>query len=106
MANDDATTVDGVDLDAVVRWMDRAQLGSGPLRDIELLAGGTQNILVRFERSGERFVLRRPPLHLRSASNDVLRREARLLSALNDTPVAAPRLRLADPDGEVLGVVS
>ncbi len=99
-------TIEGVDLKAVEAWMDRFSLGSGPLSEVESLAGGTQNILVRFVRSGEHFVLRRPPLHLREASNNVLRRESRLLGALNHTSVRAPRLRLADTEGEVLGVVS
>jgi len=99
-------TIEGVDFEAIEAWMDRSSLGSGPLSEVESLAGGTQNILVRFVRSGEQFVLRRPPLHLREASNNVLRREARLLAALNDTDVRAPRLRLADTEAEVLGVVS
>jgi len=106
VTNEQPVTIEGVDLNAIEAWMDRNTLGSGPLSDVESLAGGTQNILVRFVRSGEQFVLRRPPLHLREASNNVLRREARLLAALNDTEVRAPRLRLADPEAEVLGVVS
>ena len=106
MQDEALTDLPGVDLGLVEAWMDAASLGEGPLESVSLLAGGTQNILVRFERSGEAFVLRRPPLHLREASNDVLRREARLLEALNETAVRAPRLLLADPEASVLGVVS
>ncbi len=106
MQDETVPELPGVDLKLVESWMDASDLGEGPISSVSLLAGGTQNILVRFERSGTPFVLRRPPLHLREASNDVLRREARLLEALNDTAVRAPRLLLADPDAAVLGVVS
>lgn len=96
----------GVDLDRVREWLDELDFGSGPITDATSLVGGTQNILVRVSRDGFDGVLRRGPLHLRPASNDVLRREARLLGALNDTEVLAPRLLAADLDGDVLGVVS
>jgi hypothetical protein len=57
--------------------MDAAGLGGGPLGDVELMAGGTQNVLVRFSRGGRGFVLRRPPLHKRPKSDETMRREAR-----------------------------
>ena len=50
-----------VDLGALAAWMDGQSLGKGPIKHAQLLAGGTQNILVRFRRSGRDFVLRRPP---------------------------------------------
>jgi hypothetical protein len=53
----------GVDIDRVSAWMDRADIGYGPCSDITVLRGGTQNILVRFRRGGEEFILRRPPHH-------------------------------------------
>ena len=56
--------------------MDAQALPRGTFTQVEMLAGGTQNILVRFERGGRAYVLRRPPKHLRKASNDVIRRLA------------------------------
>jgi aminoglycoside phosphotransferase (APT) family kinase protein len=92
-----------VDFSALSEWMDGQGLPSGPFEDAELLSGGTQNILVRFRRGGRAYVLRRPPRHLRARSNDVLRREARVLAALDGTGVPAPRLIAACPDEQVMG---
>ncbi len=105
MSADDAPQIPGVDLGAVAAWMDELGLGHGSLDEVHQLTGGTQNILVGFSRAGARYVLRRPPLHPRARSNDVLRREARLLAALNDTEVPAPRFIAASTDEAVLGVV-
>ena len=62
---------------SLAAWMDAQGLGSGPLRDVEPIAGGTQNILLRFTRADREYVFRRPPLHKRANSDDVMRREAR-----------------------------
>ncbi|MBC6468294.1 phosphotransferase family protein [Actinomadura alba] len=83
--------------------MDGQRLPGGPLEDVEQLGGGTQNILVAFRRGGRRYVLRRPPRHPRPKSNEVLRREARVLAALDGTGVPAPRLIAACPDESVMG---
>lgn len=93
----------GVDLGALAAWMDGRGLGEGPIGAAELLAGGTQNILLRFERAGRRYVLRRPPLHLRANSNETMRREARVLAALAGTAVPHPALIAACPEEDVLG---
>lgn len=92
-----------VDLDAVAAWMDELCLGSGPLLHQKLLGGGTQNILLRFERDGRQYVLRRPPAHLRRNSNETMRREARVLAAIADTDVPHPRLIAACPSEDVIG---
>lgn len=96
---------DPVDLAALAAWMDTQGLGSGPLERMEKLAGGSQNLIVRFTRSGRDFVLRRPPEHLRAASNETMRREARLLGALAGTAVPHPRLIAACLDERILGAV-
>ncbi len=62
-----------VPLDALSAWMDGEGLGDGPIKHPVLMAGGTQNILLRFERAGRTFVLRRPPKHLRANSNETMR---------------------------------
>ena len=49
---DDLTARDPVDLDVLRTWMDAKGLGSGPIEDVVALAGGTQNILLRFARDG------------------------------------------------------
>jgi aminoglycoside phosphotransferase (APT) family kinase protein len=92
-----------VDLDALARWMDTRGLGEGPLVDVQGIAGGTQNVLLRFERAGRSYVLRRPPLHKRANSDETMRREARVLAALADSKVPHPGLIAAEPDPEVLG---
>jgi aminoglycoside phosphotransferase (APT) family kinase protein len=92
-----------VDFAIVGDWMDAHGLPGGRFENVEPIAGGTQNVLLRFRRGGRDFVLRRPPRHLRPQSNEVLRREARLLAALNDTTVPAPGLIAACTDETVLG---
>lgn len=93
-----------VDEAALLGWLDANGIGSGPIESPRLLSGGTQNILLRFSRSGRNYVLRRPPFHLRRESNDAMRREARVLAALTDSDVPHPRLIAACNDEGVLGV--
>ncbi|WP_420819156.1 phosphotransferase family protein, partial [Nonomuraea lactucae] len=79
--------VNAVDFDGLGAWMDAQGLPGGPFTGMVPVAGGTQNVMVRFERGGRPYVLRRPPGHARRQSNEVLRREARVLAALLGTPV-------------------
>jgi aminoglycoside phosphotransferase (APT) family kinase protein len=92
-----------VDVDVLRVWMDERDLGSGPLENLTPLAGGTQNLLLRFERDGRSFVLRRPPEHKRANSDETMRREARVLGALRGSDVPHPALIAAEPDVAVLG---
>jgi aminoglycoside phosphotransferase (APT) family kinase protein len=95
-----------IDFGVLADWMDGQALPagrSGTFEKVERLGGGTQNILVRFWRGDREYVLRRPPAHLRPKSNDALRREARVLTALEDTGVRAPRLIAACTDEDVMG---
>jgi aminoglycoside phosphotransferase (APT) family kinase protein len=94
---------DLVDLRRVAAWMDAEGLPPGEIEAAEVLTGGTQNVLVRFERGGEHYVLRRPPRHLRANSNETMRREARVLRALAGTDVPHPRFVAACPGTDVLG---
>ncbi|WP_408587515.1 phosphotransferase family protein [Novosphingobium sp.] len=95
--------IPGVDMTTLAGWMDQQGLGSGPLEGVTSLAGGTQNILLRFTRAGRTYVLRRPPPHLRANSNETMRREARVLAALADSDVPHPGLIAACADDSVLG---
>jgi aminoglycoside phosphotransferase (APT) family kinase protein len=94
---------DLVNLDRLCGWMDACGLESGPIIDPVQLAGGTQNILLRFRRGDRSFVLRRPPRHPYMDGSGTMRREARVLTALAGTDVPHPRLiRVCDTD-DVLG---
>ena len=84
-------------------WMDTQGLGRGSIEDARALTGGTQNLLLRFRRDGRDYVLRRPSRHPRPGADETMRREARVLAALADTPVRCPRFIAACPEPEVLG---
>jgi aminoglycoside phosphotransferase (APT) family kinase protein len=91
------------DLTAVAEWMSQQGLGDGPLEDVSKLSGGTQNIMLRFTRSGRPYVLRRGPKHLRPRSNIVIMRETQVLAALAGTDVPHPHLIASCADPDVLG---
>lgn len=95
--------MNSVDLDAVAQWMSAQNLGDGPLQDVTPVTGGTQNVMLRFTRSGRPYVLRRGPQHLRSRSNSVILRETRVLAALAGSDVPHPRLIATCEDVGVLG---
>jgi aminoglycoside phosphotransferase (APT) family kinase protein len=92
-----------VDFAVLRKWMDERGLGSGPIEEVARLAGGTQNILLRFRRGDSSYALRRPAAHPRKYSNETIRREALLLSRLANTTIPHPRLISACPDESVLG---
>jgi len=96
-------SVEGIDWRRLSAWMDDRALPAGPIEDVELLAGGTQNILLRFTRGGRSFVLRRPPVHKRRNSDETMRREARVLGALAGSAVPHPGLIAACAEEDVLG---
>lgn len=85
-------------------WIDARDLpGQGPVTAIERLAGGSQNNLFLMSRAGGRFVLRRPPKHLRANSNDTMLREARVLKALAGSATPHPAFYAVCDDLEVIG---
>lgn len=92
-----------VDLKAVADWMSEQGLGEGPLEDVSAVTGGTQNVMLRFTRSGRDYVLRRGPRHLRTRSNTVILRETKVLAALADSDVPHPHLIATCEDTSVLG---
>jgi aminoglycoside phosphotransferase (APT) family kinase protein len=83
--------------------MSQQGLGNGPLENVSRISGGTQNIMLRFTRSGRPYVLRRGPKHLRPRSNVVIMRETQVLAALAGTDVPHPRLIASCDDPNVLG---
>jgi len=92
-----------VDIESLAAWMSRQGLGSGPIENLTTLTGGTQNILLRFTRDGRDFVFRRPPAHPRANSNETMRREARVLRALDGSEVPHSPLIADCGDEAVLG---
>ena len=87
----------------LAEFLDGAGLGSGAL-EAERIGEGHSNVTYLVRRGDERFVLRRPPRPpLPPSAHDVLR-EARLLSALADTPARVPRVLAVCDDESLLGV--
>lgn len=93
-----------IDPVTLTRWMDERDLEAGaPLVEARLLTGGTQNFLIRFERGGRSFVLRRPPEHKRKNSDETMRRESRVLAALAGSDVPHPQFIAGESDTELMG---
>jgi aminoglycoside phosphotransferase (APT) family kinase protein len=83
-------------------FLDQQGIGSGRV-EVERIGDGHSNFTFLVQRGDARVVLRRPPRPpLPPSAHDVLR-EARLLRALEGTPVRVPRV-LASSDESVLGV--
>ncbi|BAN48535.1 phosphotransferase family protein [Metapseudomonas resinovorans] len=94
-----------LDWAALAPWVESAGLpGRGPVTEVTQLTGGSQNNLFLMQRGETRFVLRRPPRHLRTNSNETMAREARVLAAIAGSNVPHPRLLAASTDGAVMGV--
>jgi aminoglycoside phosphotransferase (APT) family kinase protein len=84
-------------------FLDTHAIGQGRV-EVERIGEGHSNITFLVRRGDARVVLRRPPRPpLPPSAHDVLR-EARLLRALEGTPVRVPRVLAVGDDEEVLGV--
>ena len=88
---------------ALAAWMAKAIPGfTGPLT-VEQFKGGQSNPTYRLSTPNARYVLRRkPPGPLAKGAHDVLR-EARILTALADTPVPVARVHGVCSDESVIG---
>ena len=89
-------------LDELLAWMDGQGLGAGPASEVVELAGGTQNLMLRFRRGGQAFVLRQPPSS-GAKGQETVARETRVLATLAGSDVPHPRLIAASLDAEALG---
>lgn len=91
-------------IEALTAWFDAnlPELGSGPLQT-DVISGGTSNVIVSIDRGGPRAVLRRPPEVPPPGSAKAVLREARVLTALNGTPVPHPHCHGFCADPEVIG---
>src|SRR4051794_19519270 len=84
-------------------FLDAHGIGEGRV-EVERIGEGHSNITFLVRRGDARVVLRRPPRPpLPPSTHDVLR-EARLLRALEGTPVRVPRVLAVGEDENVLGV--
>ncbi|MEO6399107.1 MAG: phosphotransferase, partial [Tepidiformaceae bacterium] len=81
----------GIDYEGVSRYFaEKVPGGSGAL-SISLISGGRSNLTYKVSTEAQAWVLRRPPLgHVLPTAHDMAR-EYRVLSALADTDVPAPR---------------
>lgn len=85
-------------------WLDEniPQLGDGPLA-VKKIHGGTSNVILSLDRGGKTMVLRRPPAVPPPGSDKTVLREARILTALNGTPVPHPVCQGSCADATVIG---
>jgi len=78
--------------------------GKGDTPVVTKIGEGRSNLTFRVERGGKAWVLRRPPMgDLPETAHDMMR-EHRVLAALADTPVRAPKPLVACSDTDVIGV--
>jgi aminoglycoside phosphotransferase (APT) family kinase protein len=93
-----------LDIPQLTQWLDAniPLLGSGPLA-VEMIHGGTSNVIFGLERGGEPMVLRRPPAVPPPGAEKGVLREARVLTALNGTPVPHPVCHGCCEDTAVIG---
>lgn len=95
--------VDLPDLESLSAWMGARDGKAAPCAGARRLQAGTQNLMVMFERAGSRHVFRQPPAKALYAPAKTVEREARILSALNDSHVPHPALFGYNLDDAVLG---
>ena len=93
-----------VDLPRLTVWLDAhiPSLGAGPLA-AKKIHGGTSNVILSLDRGEGTMILRRPPVVPPPGSDRTVLREARVLTALNGTPVPHPHCYGACADAEVIG---
>lgn len=93
-----------VDVARLGTWLDDnvPALGSGPL-EVKIIHGGTSNVVLSLDRGGKPMVLRRPPAVPPPGSEKTVLREARVLAALNGTPVPHPTCYGSCEDSAVIG---
>jgi aminoglycoside phosphotransferase (APT) family kinase protein len=92
------------DLARLTAWLDVhvPELGDGRLQ-VELVHGGTSNVIMSLDRGGPVMMLRRPPAIPPPGSEKTVLREARVLAALTGTDVPHPRCYGASADPAVIG---
>lgn len=92
-----------IDFARLARWIHEQGVADGEIGTPTLLAGGTQNLIVRFRCGHRELVLRKAAATAYADGNETMRREARVLAALAATPVPHARLVAACAEDAVLG---
>jgi aminoglycoside phosphotransferase (APT) family kinase protein len=89
-------------LDPLMKFLDEHGLGEGEI-EASPIGDGHSNVTYLVERGNREMVLRRPPRPpLPPSAHDVLR-EARLLTALRDTPARVPDVLAVCDEPDVIG---
>lgn len=91
-----------LDREAAAAWLAGLGVGAGDISDVRALAGGTQNLILRFSFAGRDLVLRRPPIG-NAAAAEIVNREAQVLSALATSEVPHPRYVGHSHDEAIVG---
>jgi aminoglycoside phosphotransferase (APT) family kinase protein len=95
----------GLPVDRLAEWVGDQLPGAGMPFSAERIGTdvGIANVLFALRRGGKSFVLRRPPQVKNAPSASDIRREWRVLTALEGTPVPHPRALLYCEDPDVIG---
>ena len=95
---------DLVDVPKLTAWLDDniPALGDAPLK-VELIHGGTTNVILSLNRGLKTLILRRPPAVPPPGSERTVLREARVLAALNGTNVPHPECFGSCADATLIG---
>jgi aminoglycoside phosphotransferase (APT) family kinase protein len=93
-----------LDPESLGRWLDsQGAPGAGEIPALELLTGGSQNILLRIKRGDQTMVLRMPGERASESRQNELLREIRIVRALKGSDVPHAELFAADEVGELVG---
>ena len=97
--------MDQTELAGLLAWLDRAGVIAGPSIEVSAIATGRSNITYLVSDERRRVVVRRPATVALDRADEGMRREFRLLSALEGTPVPHPSPIALCDDRDVLGCV-
>ena len=93
-----------IDVDRLVPWMDAEGLGRpGEPIEARMIAGGSQNEIFEIRRGDVHGALRIPPPTAPDSRDDGIRREWRIIEALDGTDVPHTKAVGVCPDASVLG---
>lgn len=96
--------VEGIDGEAVTRWLQERRPDVAPPLEFDPITGGRSNLTYTVtDAAGSRYVLRRPPLHSVLESAHDVAREARVMDALADSDVPVPVVVGVEEDDDVNG---
>lgn len=97
---------DLIDVTQLTQWLDGLGLSEGAPIRVRRISGGMSNESIGIERGDERYVLRRPAKLALDQADRGMRREYRLLCALESTNVPHPRPVALCEDPKVTGGIA